>query len=110
MEQFIGFLLLVVFTEGIITYVNNFIVSKEPKWQQVASLIIGELMAFGYAADLLALFGLDAKIPYLGIVMSGIVISRGSNYVFDLIKKLIKVAQGGSDIVTLEETDDGGLG
>ena len=110
MEQFIGFLLLVIFTEGIITYINNFFVSKEPKWQQVASLIVGEVMAFGYSADLLSLFGLNAVIPYLGIVMSGIVISRGSNYVFDLIKKLIKVAQGGSDIVTFEETDDGGLG
>lgn len=110
MQQFIGFLLLVVFTEGIITYVNNFFVSKEPKWQQVASLLIGELMAIGYQADLLKLFGLEAQIPYLGIVMSGIVISRGSNYVFDLIKKLISVAQGGSDILSFEEPEDGGLG
>lgn len=110
MEQFIGFLLLVVFTEGIITYINNFFVSKEPKWQQVASLIVGEVMAFGYRADLLSLFGLEAVIPYLGIAMSGIVISRGSNYVFDFIKKLAKVAQGGTDIFTLEEMDDGGKG
>ncbi len=110
MEKFIGFLLLVIFTEGIITYVNNFFVSKEPKWQQAASLLIGELMAIGYQADLLKLFGLEAQIPYLGIVMSGIVISRGSNYVFDLIKKLISVAQGGSDILTFEEPEDGGLG
>lgn len=110
MEKFIGFLLLVIFTEGIITYVNNFFVSKEPKWQQAASLLIGELMAIGYQADLLKLFGLEAQIPYLGIVMSGIVISRGSNYVFDLIKKLISVAQGGSDILAFEEPEDGGLG
>ena len=107
--QFIGFLLLVVFTEGIITYINNFFVSKEPKWQQVASLIVGEVMAFGYRADLLALFGLDAVIPYLGIAMSGIVISRGSNYVFDLVKKLIGVAHGGSDLM-FDDTEDGGKG
>jgi len=110
MEQFIGFLLLVIFTEGIITYINNFFVSKEPKWQQVASLLIGELMAVGYQADLLKLFGQEAQIPYLGIVMSGIVISRGSNYVFDLLKKLITAAKGGSDILNLEEPEDGGLG
>lgn len=110
MEQFIGFLLLVIFTEGIITYINNFFVSKEPKWQQVASLLIGELMAVGYQADLLKLFGQEAQIPYLGIVMSGIVISRGSNYVFDLLKKLIAAAKGGSDILNLEEPEDGGLG
>lgn len=110
MEQFIGFLLLVIFTEGIITYINNFFVSKEPKWQQVASLLIGELMAVGYQADLLKLFGQEAQIPYLGIVMSGIVISRGSNYVFDLLKKLIAATKGGSDILNLEEPEDGGLG
>lgn len=110
MEQFIGFLLLVIFTEGIITYINNFFVSKEPKWQQVASLIVGEVMAFGYRADLLSLFGLEAVIPYLGIVMSGIVISRGSNYVFDLLKKLVNIAHGGSDILSFTEEEDEGLG
>ena len=106
MAQFIGFLLLVIFTAGIITYINNFFVSKEPKWQQVASLIVGEIMAFGYRADLLSLFGLEAVIPYLGIAMSGIVISRGSNYVFDFLKKLISVAHGNSEII-FEEEDEG---
>jgi hypothetical protein len=32
--------------------------------------------------------GMQTNIPYVGSILTGILISRGSNYVFDLVKKL----------------------
>ena len=77
-----------ILVEAIVTYVNQFFVHGVFSWKMLLSIVLGILVAVSYNLDLPAYFNLNSKIPYIGCVLTGILISRGSNYVFDIIKKL----------------------
>ena len=87
MEMF-GIILMAIVIEGVVTYVKEWFVDKKVAWQQVLSVVLGILVAIGYGADLFTLFGLASSIPYLGTTLTGVLIARGSNYIFDLIKNI----------------------
>ena len=74
--------------EGIITYINQFLIQENFCWQMALSLALGIIVAVAYKLDLPSYFNLESDIPYVGCVLTGILLSRGSNYVFDLIGKL----------------------
>ncbi|ABI68436.1 hypothetical protein Swol_1126 [Syntrophomonas wolfei subsp. wolfei str. Goettingen G311] len=40
----------------------------------------------GTGIDLFATVGLPINIPYLGLILTGIIISRGANFIHDLFK------------------------
>ena len=88
MEQFFGLALMAIVIEGVITYIKEIFVNKNVMWQQVLGIVLGIIVAIGYNADLFALFGLTSTIPLLGCVLTGVLLSRGSNYIFDLVKQL----------------------
>lgn len=75
--------------EGIITYINQFLIQENFCWQMALSLILGIIVAVAYKLDLPSYFNLKSDIPYVGCILTGILLSRGSNYIFDLIKKLL---------------------
>ena len=77
--------------EGIITYTNQFLIQENFCWQMALSLALGILVAVAYKLDLPSYFNLESDIPYIGCVLTGFLLSRGSNYVFDLLTKMSKV-------------------
>lgn len=74
--------------ESIITYINSFFVAGEPHYQVILSLILGVIIAVSYEMDLLKLLNIESKVPYIGSILTGILFSRGSNYIYDLINTL----------------------
>lgn len=50
-----------------------------------ASALVGILLCIAYRADLLALAGLQATTPFIGYIITGLVIGRGANYLHDLV-------------------------
>lgn len=84
-------LMVCVILEGIITYINNFFVSGESHYQMVLSLTFGIFMAVAYRIDLLKFASIESEVPYVGSVLTGILFSRGSNYVYDLISKVMQI-------------------
>ena len=83
-----GFVCFAIIIEAIITYSNQFFISGSFSWEMLASIILGILVAVAYKLDLPEYFNLKASLPYVGNILTGILLSRGSNYVFDLIDKL----------------------
>ena len=84
-----------VLIEAIITYMNQFFIEDGFCWKMLLSIILGMTVAVAYKLDLPAYkldlpayFNLKSDIPYIGCILTGILISRGSNYVFDLLEKL----------------------
>lgn len=64
-------------------------------WQQgkfsidrLGALIVGLLLAVGTGLDLFSLVQIPLNIPYLGMALTGVLISRGANFVHDLLKKI----------------------
>lgn len=81
-----------IIVEGIIAYVKTFFVDGKFQWQMITSLVLGVVVALAYSLDLLALCGLESNIPFIGQVLTGILLSRGANYIADLIKLLISTS------------------
>lgn len=77
--------------EAIATYSNQFIVQESFCWQMFFSLILGILVAVAYKVDLPSYFNLKSDILYIGNILTGILLSRGSNYLFDLLNSLTKL-------------------
>ena len=85
MENLASIILLAGVVEGTITYFKTFVVKREKVWEMIASLALGAIVTIAYQLDLLAMVGLESSIPYVGNILTGIVISRGSNFICDLI-------------------------
>ena len=84
-------IMITVLVEGIITYFNEFFVSGNAPWQMIFSLVLGIVVAIAYKFDLPRYLNMESNIPYVGCILTGILISRGSNYIYDLISKLIAI-------------------
>ena len=92
MNKYISKMIMVaILIEGIVTYFNEFFISGNIPWQMICSLILGIITSVSYKLDLPKHLGLKSTIPYIGSILTGILISRGSNYLYDLINKLTKL-------------------
>jgi hypothetical protein len=52
------------------------------------SAVLGVVVCIAYSADLLAILGYTAGIPYIGAVLTGLLIGRGSNYINDIVTRV----------------------
>jgi hypothetical protein len=96
-----------IIVEGIIAYMRTFFVEGKVQWQMITSLILGIVVALAYNLDLLALCGLESNIPFIGQVLTGILLSRGANYIADLIKLLISTSdnmKNSANVLVVEPT------
>jgi len=64
-------------------------------WQQgkvsidrIGALIVSLVICVGVRLDILILLGVENRIPFLGIVLTSILISRGSNFVHDILVRV----------------------
>lgn len=55
---------------------------------RIGALVVALVVAIATNFDMLALVKVDSSIPFLGIILTGILLSRGSNFIHDLITKL----------------------
>jgi hypothetical protein len=92
---------LTILTEGIIEYLGA---SIPTRFKPYAAALLSTLVCVLYNADLLAMLGYAALVPYVGAVLTGLVIGRGSNYVNDLISRL-NVVGAPATSVKLAETE-----
>ncbi len=76
--------------EALITYFNQFFVAGDFQWQMVLSMTLGIAIAVFYNVDVTKYFNMSSNIPYVGSVITGILLSRGSNYVYDLLSMVSK--------------------
>ena len=83
-EKFSKICISAILVEALITYTNQFF-STGFSWEMMCSIFLGILVAISYKIDIPEQLGLKSKIPFLGNVFTGILISRGSNYLFDLL-------------------------
>ena len=75
-----------VLTESIITYFKEFFISGDFSFSMLFSIVLGVIIAIAYKLDLPEYLNLKSSIPYVGNVLTGILISRGSNYIYDILK------------------------
>ena len=79
--KFIGLILAAVVVEGIVSYIKMIYEDGKFEWKIILAMALGILVAFAYQVDIFDIFELKSTIPYVGMVLTGILISRGSNYI-----------------------------
>ena len=82
---------LAIIIEATITYINQFFVSGELCWEMLLSIVLGILISIAYEIDIPKYLNLHSRIPYLSNILTGILISSGSNYIYDLMTKIIQL-------------------
>lgn len=92
METFLTLLTTALLIEAIINVITN-IQEKDTSWKYWASLVLGimisVLVAYNWDIDLFKMVGFpEGNIPYVGALLTGLILSRGSNVVSDLIGKI----------------------
>lgn len=87
-KKYFSLIAFAILIESLITYSNNFFVTGTFSWEMITSLGIGIIIAVAYKIDLLKTLEFESKVPFIGSVITGILLSRGSNYIFDLLNKL----------------------
>lgn len=61
---------------------------------RIGALVVALVLSMGVRLDILSLLGINTTIPLLGVILTGILISRGSNFIHDL---LVKIGQVGKE-------------
>lgn len=89
--------------EGIVSYCKTLVVDKKFQWQILGTMLLGVGCAITFGVDLFAVAGIDAQLPYVGQVLTGVLLSRGSNYVYDLLNQITNAK---TEIASLEIPDD----
>lgn len=88
-------LILAITVEALIEYAKLLFVDKAIVWKQVAALLIGVVLSVLAGVDLYGMVGVTFAVPYVGTVLTGIIFSRGSNYLADMVKKMQGVKENG---------------
>ena len=60
---------------------------------QCITIVVGILMAFAFNADIFATVGIAVN-HTIGMILTGIIMSRGSNYVSDFIGRIGQITVG----------------
>ena len=88
MEALTILLMVTILIEFIIQTVKEIINEGSPNWYMLGAVALGVLVSILAEIDAFALVGVEFSIPYVGPVLTGAVVGRGSNAVHDIIKKL----------------------
>ena len=90
---------LAVLVEALIEYaktIGKMITDKDLKTAitQFIAILISVLLCFATGADLFAAVEISFAYPWIGVALTGVLGSRGANYVSDFVKKLQTVKSG----------------
>jgi len=80
-----------IIVEGLISYMKMIIVGKKLHYEVVISTLVGIVITLIYDIDLFRMIKIETRIPYIGAILTGILISRGSNYIYDFLKKIVGI-------------------
>ena len=92
MQTIVLILVLAITVEALIQYSKTIIEMLEKKQYktfatQLTAILLSVFICFAAGVDLYTLVGVSFTVPWLGMLLTGIV-SRGSNYTSDFIKRL----------------------
>jgi hypothetical protein len=94
----LGVLTIAIICEAVWETCKMFYPNGKISIDRIGSLIVSELLCFGANIDLFGIVGQPLSIPYIGIILSGLLISRGSNFIHDLLSSINNLKENTKDI------------
>lgn len=95
MEGIVLIIVLAIITEALVEYgksIGKAFAGNDIKTAvtQLVAIVVSVLLCFAAGADLFRVVGINFAWPWVGVVLTGILGSRGANYLSDLITKIHK--------------------
>lgn len=92
MNNFYLIIICSIAVETIFEIIKDFVnEDRTPNLVRIGSAIIGVLVAINYNLDVMKVLGINGIIPYFGVICTGLCISRGSNFIHELLNKISNV-------------------
>lgn len=101
--------LLAVLVEGLIEYFVSDPNKSQP-WLRYVSALFGIAVSLAYKVDLLASLDVMSAYPFVGEILTGLIIGRGSNYLNEFVGKVrsgstkVEVPSNTTSSVSVETT------
>lgn len=100
MNDLILVIITAIVVQAVVQQIKNLVKFHKGKWfkniinlKVLASMIASFLVCLAYNVDLLALLGFTSAIPYVGAIITAIVVSGGSTLIHEIISQ-IREAKG----------------
>lgn len=77
-----------ILVEAVVEVIKSIYNEGRVNYTVLLSIVVGILFAFTLRVDLFQLLGIEVHIAYVGTILSGLIVSRGANFVHDLLGKL----------------------
>ena len=82
-------LFMAMFVEGITTYIKSAALDNCFTMGMLISIIVSIIVSICYDIDIPKQLGISSKVLYIGNIISGLLIARGSNYLYDFITRFM---------------------
>lgn len=86
--DFAKLILIAILVEAIWENLKMVYNKKKFNFNMIGSLFLGMIICASAKIDIFNLVGISLSIPILGCIFTGIICSRGANFVNDLFKKI----------------------
>lgn len=106
MEGVQAVIILAFLVEAIYTNLRMIWDSNKFNWNQLGALIVAVIVSVFAGVDVFPAVGINMIVPYVGSVLTGILISRGANVIFDVLKKINEMLSGKITTDTAETITD----
>lgn len=96
MEGFLVVIAIAILVEALVQVLKGFAPdgATSPGWLwPVSSCVLGVMVCVLAKVDALALLGVALSVPYVGCVLTGVLVSRGSSFVHDLWQRVRGTAE-----------------
>lgn len=84
--SFTQVILVAIFAESIWETIKLIWEKDKISVDRLGTIITGIILAVATGIDFFVIFDIPLRIPYLGSIFTGVIISRGANFVHDLLK------------------------
>lgn len=88
MEVFLQLVLFSVLVEAVVEGIKGLREEGKLNTNVLVSLVLSLVAAVAFGIDIFAMAGFATQVPLIGEAMTGVIISRGSNFVSDLVGRL----------------------
>ena len=100
MEQFGKIFLMSFVVVSIYDIIKVFYKDNKVDINSIITAVLGIILAILAKLDIFTLIGVDFIVPFVGQILTGLVISKGSNYVYDFVTKIINLLAGKANTET----------
>lgn len=88
MNNLFALIVISMFIEAFISYVQTIFKENRIQWQIVIAFIFAVIICFDTQLNFLQVLGIQERWPQIGTAITALVVCRGSNYLFEFYNQL----------------------